>query len=173
MVVVKSLSRVWLLVTTWTAAHQASLSFTISQSLLKFMSIESVMPSNHLVLCRPLLLLPSISLHRVRHNWSDLAAAATLHIRWSKYWRFSLSIGINFLKIASEWLHFGLIFYFAWLVLVWRELCVAIASFSRQRNWGVKEPPGWSRRRQDWHPGLGLHLACCTALLSSLSSQSL
>ena len=59
-VVVQSLSYVQLFVTTWTAAHQASLSFTISQSLLKFMSIESVMPSSHLILCCPLLLLPSI-----------------------------------------------------------------------------------------------------------------
>ena len=61
LVVVQSLSRVWLFVTPWTAAHQASLSITNSRSLLKLMSIESVMPSNHLVLCHPLLLLPSIS----------------------------------------------------------------------------------------------------------------
>ena len=53
-------SHVWLFVTSWTAAHQASLSFPISQSLLEFMSIESVIPSNHLILCHPLLLLPSI-----------------------------------------------------------------------------------------------------------------
>ena len=59
-VVVQLLSHVCLFVTPWTAAHQASLSFTISQSLLKLMSIESVMPSNYLILCRPLLLLPSI-----------------------------------------------------------------------------------------------------------------
>ena len=59
-VVVHSLSRVWLFATPWIAARQASLSFTISQSLLKLMSIESVMPSNHLVLCHPFLLLPSI-----------------------------------------------------------------------------------------------------------------
>ena len=57
---VKSLSGVRLLTTPWTAAHQASLSFTISQSLFKLMSIESVMPSNHLILCHPILLLPSI-----------------------------------------------------------------------------------------------------------------
>ena len=57
---VQLLSHVWLFVTPWTAAHQASLSFTNSQSLLKLMSIESVMPSNHLILCCPLLLLPSI-----------------------------------------------------------------------------------------------------------------
>ena len=58
--VLQSLSHVQLFVTRWTSAHQASLSFTISQSLLKLMSIESVMPSNHLILCRPLVLLPSI-----------------------------------------------------------------------------------------------------------------
>ena len=58
--VVQSLSRVWIFVTPWTAAHQASLSFTISLSLLKFMGIESMMPSNHLILCHPLLLLPSV-----------------------------------------------------------------------------------------------------------------
>ena len=67
-VVVQSLSHVWLFVTPWTAAGQVSLSFTISQSFLKLMSIESVMPSNHLVLCHPLLLLPSIFLFFI---WKD------------------------------------------------------------------------------------------------------
>ena len=70
----------------WTAACQASLSFTISQSLLKLISIESVMPSNHLVLCCPLLLLPSI-FPRIRIFSSELA----LCIRWPKYWSFSIS----------------------------------------------------------------------------------
>ena len=60
LVVVQSVSRVWLFVTPWTAARQVSLSFTNSRSLLKLMSMESVMPSNHLILCHPLLLLPSI-----------------------------------------------------------------------------------------------------------------
>ena len=81
------LSRVQLFVTPWTAVRQASLSITNSQSLLKLMSIEMVMPSNHLILCRPLLLLspipPSI---RVFSNES------ALHMRWPKYWSFSLSI---------------------------------------------------------------------------------
>ena len=72
--------------TPWTAAHQASLSITNSQSLLKFMSIESVMPSNHLILCRPLLLLPSIFISiRVFSNES------VLRISWPKYWSFSVS----------------------------------------------------------------------------------
>ena len=84
---VQSLSSVQLFVTPWTAAHQASLSITNSQSLPKLMSIESVMPSNHLILCRPLLLLPSIFPSiRVFSNKS------ALRIRWPKYWSFSFSI---------------------------------------------------------------------------------
>ena len=84
---VQSLSRVWLSATTWTAARQASLSFTISQSLRKLMSIQSVMPSNPLILCRPLLLPPSIFPSiRVFSNRS------ALRIKWPKYWRFSFSI---------------------------------------------------------------------------------
>ena len=76
-----------LFATPWTAARQASLSFTISQSLLKLMSIGLLMPSNHLILCRPLLLLPSI-LPNIRVLSDELA----FHIRWPKYWRFSFSI---------------------------------------------------------------------------------
>ena len=84
---VQSLSRVRLFVTLWTAARQASLSITNSWSLLKLMSIESVMPSNHLILCRPLLLPPSIFPSiRVFSNES------VLHIRWPKYWSFSFNI---------------------------------------------------------------------------------
>ena len=79
MVVAQSLSHFRPFATPWTAARQASLSFTISQSLLKLMSIESVMPSNHLILCHPLLLLPSIFPSiRVFSNESALL------IRWSK-----------------------------------------------------------------------------------------
>ena len=85
---VQSLSRVWLFATPWTAAHRTSLSITNSQSSLKLMSIESVMPSNHLILCCPLLLLPSTFLSiRVFSNES------VLHIRWPKYWSFRLRIG--------------------------------------------------------------------------------
>ena len=84
---VQSLNRVWLFATPWTAAQQASLSITNSQSLLKLMSIESVMPSNHLILCRLLLLLPSIFPSiRVFSNES------ILRIRWPKYWNFSFNI---------------------------------------------------------------------------------
>ena len=81
------LSHIRLFETPWTAAHQASLSFTISQSLLKLMSTESVMPSNHLILCHPLLLLPSI-FPSMRVFTSDSA----LRIRWPKYWSFSFNI---------------------------------------------------------------------------------
>ena len=84
---VQLLSWVWLFAAPWTAAHQASLSITNSRSLLKLVSIESVMPSNHLVLCHPLLLLPSIFPSiRVFSNES------ALHIRWPKCWSFSFSI---------------------------------------------------------------------------------
>ena len=84
---VQSLSRVRLFVTPWIAARQASLSITNSRSSLKLMSIESVMPSSHLNLCRPLLLLPPIPPSiRVFSNES------TLRIRWPKYWSFSFSI---------------------------------------------------------------------------------
>ena len=83
---VQLLSRVWLFVTPWTTACQASLSITNSQSLPKLMSIESVMPSNHLILCHPLLL-PSI-FPSIRVFSNELA----LCIRWPKYWSFSFNI---------------------------------------------------------------------------------
>ena len=87
----------------WTAARQASLSITNSRSLLKLMSIESVMPSNHLILCHPLLLPPSIF-----HSIRVFSNESVLHIRWPKYWSFSFSIspsnkysGLISLKIDS------------------------------------------------------------------------
>ena len=84
---VQSLSRGWLFVTPWIAAHQASLSITNSRSSLRLTSIESVMPSSHLILCCPLLLLPPIPPSiRVFSNES------ALHRRWPKYWSFSFSI---------------------------------------------------------------------------------
>ena len=86
-VVVQSLSRIWLFVTPWTAAHQASLSFIISQSLLKLMSIESVTPSNHLILCCSILLLLFI-FPRIK----DFSSESALCIRWPKHWSFSFSI---------------------------------------------------------------------------------
>ena len=87
---VQSLSRVRLFATAWTAACQASLSFTNSQSLLKLMSIESVMPSNHLILCHPLLLLPS-TFPSIRLFSNE----SVLHIRWPKYWSFSFNISTS------------------------------------------------------------------------------
>ena len=84
---VESLSHFWLFATPWTAVPQASLSFTISQSSVRVMSTELVMPSKHLILCRPLLLLPSIfPSFRLFSNKSSLC------IRWPKFWRFSFSI---------------------------------------------------------------------------------
>ena len=84
---VQLLSHIQLFATPWAAAHQASLSITNSQSLLKLMSIELVMPSNHLIFCHPLLLLPSIFPSiRVFSNES------VIRIRWPKYWSFSFSI---------------------------------------------------------------------------------
>ena len=85
--VVQSLRRVRLFVTPWTAAHQASLSITISWSSLKLMSIESVMPPNHLILCHPLLLPPSIL--PIISVFTDESA---LPIRWPKVWSFSFNI---------------------------------------------------------------------------------
>ena len=98
---VHSLSRVWLFVTPWTTARQASLSITNSQSPPKPMSIESVMPSKHLILCHPLLLLPSIFPSiRVFSNES------AVHIRWPKYWSFSNILRCQCLFLLSPaWPH--------------------------------------------------------------------
>ena len=103
---VQSLSRVWLFATPWITAHQASLSITNFRSSFRLVSVESVMPSSHLILCRPLLLPPIPPSIRVFSNES------TLHMRWPKYWSFSLSI-----SCSSE--HPGLIsFRMDWLDLL-------------------------------------------------------
>ena len=99
---VQSLSCVQIFVTPWTAAHQASLSTTNSQSLLKLIPIESVMPSNHLILCHPLLLLPSIfaSMRVFSSEW-------VICIRWPKYWSFSISSSNEYSGLISfrmDWL---------------------------------------------------------------------
>ena len=105
---VQLLGRVRLFATPWAAALQASLSITNSQSLLKLMSIELVMPSNHLILCHPLLLPPLIFPSiRVFSNESGL------RIRWPKYWSLSLSFSINPSNESS-----GLIFRMDWLDLL-------------------------------------------------------
>ena len=103
---VQWLSRVRLFVTPWIAAHQASLPITNSQSSLRLMSIELVMPSSHLILCRPLLLLPPIPPSiRVFSNES------TLRMRWPKYWTFSFSIILSkeipgLISFRTDWLDF-------------------------------------------------------------------
>ena len=101
-VVVQSLSPVLHFVTPWTAAPQTSLSFTISQSFLKFLSIELVMPSNYLILCCPLLLLPSI-LPSIRVFSNELV----LHIRWPKYCSLGLSTSVLPMNI-QDWFPLGL-----------------------------------------------------------------
>ena len=103
-VVVQLLSRVWLFATPWTAAHQASLSFPISQSLLKLMSTELVMPSNHLILCHPPLLLPSIF-----PSLRVFSSESVLCIQWPKYWSSSFSIQpkhltVGYRGIWGQWL---------------------------------------------------------------------
>ena len=89
---VQLLSRVWLFATPWTAARQASLSITNSQSPPKPMSIESVMPSNHLILCRPLLLLPPIP-----PSIRVFSSESTLRMRWPKYW------GLSLISLCNEY----------------------------------------------------------------------
>ena len=101
---VQLLNRVRFFVTPWTAVPQASLSITNSRSLLKLMSTELVMPSNHLILCHPLRLLPSI-LPRIR----VFSRESVLHIRWPKYWSFSFSISPSseysgLISFRMEWL---------------------------------------------------------------------
>ena len=99
---VQSLSHVRLFVTPWTAARQASLSTTNSRNLLKLLSVMVVMPSNHLILCRPLLLLPSIF-----PSTQVFSSESVLHIRWPKYWSFSISASSEYSGLISfrmDWL---------------------------------------------------------------------
>ena len=138
--VVQSFSRAQLFVTTWTAAHQASLPFTISRSLLKLMSIELMMLPNHLILCHPLLLLPSV-FPSIR-VFSDESA---LCIRWPKYWSFSFSI-----SPSNE--YSGLIFF----RIDWFDLLA-----------GQRTLKGLLQHRQlSGYPGLYLLEASCTSLPS-------
>ena len=104
---VQWLSRVWLFATPWTAARQASLSITNSRSLLKLISIELVTPSNHLILCHPLLLLPSIF-----PSIRVFSTESAVHIRWPKYWSFSFSLSPS--NEHSGWISFRM----DWLDLV-------------------------------------------------------
>ena len=111
---IQTVSHVQLFATPWTAACQASLSITDSQSLLKLMSIESVMPSNHLILCSPLLFPPSI-LPSIRVFSNE----SVLRIRWPKYWSFSFNI-----SPSNE--YSGLVsFRMDWLDLLGQKMCVS------------------------------------------------
>ena len=122
-VIVQSLSHVWLFATPWTAACQASLSFTIFQSLLKLMSIELVMPSNHLVLCQSLLLLSSIF-----PSIRVFSSESVLSIRWPKYWSFSFS-----LSPSDE--YSGLIFFRAgWISLQSKGLSRVFSNTTVQKH---------------------------------------
>ena len=99
-----SLSRVWLFATQWTVAHQSSLSITNSQSLLKLTSVESAMPSNHLILCLPLLL-PSLTFPTIKVFSNE----SVLRIRWPKYWSFNFSISLSneqsgLISFRTDWL---------------------------------------------------------------------
>ena len=101
---VRLLICIWLFAAPWTAAHQAFLSITNSWNLLKLMSIELVMPSNHLILCHPLLLLPSIF-----PSIRVFASESVLHIRWPKYWSFGFSISLynehsRLISFRMDWL---------------------------------------------------------------------
>ena len=134
LVVVQSLNCIWPFATPWNAADQASLSFTISQSLLKLISIELMMLPNHLILCCPLLLLPSVfpSIRIFSSEW-------TLHITWPEYWSFSFNI-----SPSNE--HPGLIsFRMDWLDLL------AIQGLSRVfSNTTVQKHQFFSAQRSLW-----------------------
>ena len=128
---VQSLSSVWLLATPWITARQASLSITNSWSSLKLMSIESVMPSSHLILCRPLLRLPPIP-PSIRVFSND----STLRMRWPKYWSFSFSI------IPSKEIPGLISFRMDWLDLLavqgtLKSLLESPLGVSYFKNWGV------------------------------------
>ena len=122
--VVQSLSHVWLFATPWTAARQTSLSSAISQSLLKFMSIESVMLYNHFILCYPLLLLPSI-FPNIRVFSNKLA----LCMRWPKYWSFSFIISPS--NEYQGWFPLGLT---GWISLLSKGLSRVFSSITIQKH---------------------------------------
>ena len=114
------ISRVRLFGTPWTAALQASLSITNTQSLLKYMSIETVMPSNHIILCHPLLLPPSIF-----PSIKVFSNESVHHIRWPKYWCFSFSIILP-LNI-QDWLPLGLLFSISTTIFwVWTTIIICL-----------------------------------------------
>ena len=121
---VQSLSRVWLFATPWTAAHQASLSITSSQSLLKLMSIESVMPSSHLILCHLLLLLPSVF-----PSIKVFSNQSVLHIRWPEYW--SMNEWIFITMNIQDWFPLGLT---GWISLQFKGLSRVFSNTTVQKH---------------------------------------
>ena len=128
---VQSLSRVRLFATPWTAAHQAFLSIANSWSLLKLMSIESVILSNHLILWHPLLLLPSIF-----HSIRVFSNESTLCIRWPKYWSFSFSISpsneyLGLISFRMDWFPLGWIGLISWLS---KELLRVFSNTTAQKH---------------------------------------
>ena len=134
-IVVQSLSPVWLFETPWTAEQQTSLSLTISQSLPNIMAIESMMLSNHLILCHPLLLLPSV-FSSIRVFSNDLA----LHIGWPKYWSFSFSISPS--NEYSRLISLGLT---GLISLLSKRLSGGLSSITIQRHQVVGAQPSlWS-----------------------------
>ena len=136
----QSFSRVWLFVSSWTVACQASLSFTITQSLLKLMSIESVMLSNHLILCCPLLLLPSVF-----PSTRVFSIESALCIRWPKYWSFSFCISPS--NDQSRLISFQV--YWFDLLAVWENNRIT-ASFNCQ---AVAETSTQETKHHTWRVG--------------------
>ena len=120
---VQLLSRVWLFAAPWTAARQASLSITNSQILFKLMSVESLMPSNHLVLC-PLLLLPSIF-----PSIRGFSNESVFCIRWPKYWSFSFTISPS--NEHSDWSPLG---WTGWISLQSKGLSRVFSNTTVQKN---------------------------------------
>ena len=124
---VQSLSRVRLFATPWTAECQASLTITNFQSLLKLMSIESVRSSNHLILCHPLLLLPSIF-----PSIRVFSSESVLHIRWLKYWSFSFSI-----SSSSEYSVFFFFLVFILFYFLTLQYCIGFAIYQHESATGI------------------------------------
>ena len=151
-VVVQPLNCVRLFGIPWTAACQASLSFIISQSLLKLMSIELAMPSNHLILCQPLLLLPSI-LPSIRIFSNESA----FHIRWPEYWSLSLSFSISPSNEYSELISFRMDCLISlWILVPWPGVEPVPSTSEAQglNRWTVRKVPRYSSCRTGiniWH----------------------
>ena len=162
-VVIQLPSHVWLSATPWTPAHQPSLSFTISLSLLKLMCLEPVMPSNRLILCRPLLFLPSIF-----PSTKVFSSESVLHIKWPKYWSFSFSISpshecsglISFRIDGSDLLAYT--YQTAAVVTLCSFLCSEDARWELTTGYSAMTPP-WRSVNTPWLGSLreGLTYSAC------------